>query len=51
MSVLAYAPTGSEASEEALYWKQSTQYIKKKGLNTNPKAMFREDLSNTLSMW
>ena len=27
------------------------QYIKKKGLNTNPKAMFREDLCNTLRTW
>ena len=38
--VSAYAPTGSEASEEPLYWKQSMRYINKKGFNSNPKAMF-----------
>ena len=27
------------------------RYIKKKGLKTNPKAMFREDLCNTLRTW
>ena len=38
--VSAYAPTGSEASEDASYWKQSQRYIKNKGLKTNPKSMF-----------
>ena len=49
--VTAYAPTGSEASEEASYWKQSQRYIKKEGLKTNPKKMFREDLCKALTNW
>ena len=47
----AYAPTGSKASEDASYWKQSLRYIKKKGLKTNPKTMFREDLCKALKNW
>ena len=49
--VSAYAPTGSEASEDASYWKQSQRFIKKKGLKTNPKELFREDLCKALKNW
>ena len=47
----AYAPTGSAASRKETYYKQQERYIKTKGLKTNPKAMFREDLLSQLRKW
>ena len=46
--VTAYAPTGNKDSDFGSYYKQILRYIQKKGLRTNPKAMFREDLCREL---
>ena len=49
--VTAYAPTGNKQSDFGSYYKQIQRYIQKKGLRTNPKAMFREDLCRELRHW
>ena len=49
--VSAYAPTGSEDSEPASYYKQIKRYIQKKGLRTTPKALFRDELYKELEHW
>ena len=47
----AYAPTGNKDSKFGSYYKQILRYIQRKGLRTNPKAMFREDLCRELRHW
>ena len=49
--VTAYAPTGSKSSGLSTYYKQSDRYIKKNGLNSTPKKMFRDDLCAVLKQW
>ena len=49
--VTAYAPTGNKDSKFGSYYKQILRYIQRKGLRTNPKAMFREDLCRELRHW
>ena len=49
--VTAYAPTGSKSSGLSTYYKQSERYIKKNGLNSTPKKMFRDDLCAVLKQW
>ena len=47
----AYAPTGGEDSEPALYYKQIQRYIQRKGLRTTPKALFRDKLCKEIAHW
>lgn len=49
--VTAYAPTGSKSSGLLTYYKQSERYIKKYGLNSGPKKMFKDDLCAVLEQW
>ena len=49
--ITAYAPCGNKDSGDATYFKQNERYIQAKGLRTNPKTMFREDLLALLRRW
>ena len=49
--ITAYAPCGNKDSGDSTYYKQSVRYILSKGLRTNPKTMFCEDLLSLLRTW
>ena len=49
--ITAYAPCGNKDSGDFTYYKQSSRYIQAKGLRSNPKRMFREDLLTLLRAW
>ena len=49
--ITAYAPCGDKTSDIATVYKQQWRYIQEKGLKTNPKSMFREDLLHALRQW
>ena len=49
--ITAYAPCGNTAAGHHTVYKQQERFIHLKGLNTNPKAMFREDLLEILRRW
>ena len=49
--IVAYAPCRDKTSDIATVYKQQWRYIQEKGLKTNPKSMFREDLLHALRQW
>ena len=49
--VSAYAPCGNDACGDSTYYHQHKRFIQERGLKTNPKAMFREDLLTLLRKW
>ena len=49
--ITAYAPCGDKTSDIATVYKQQWRYIQEKGLKTNPKSMFREDLLHAPRQW
>ena len=49
--ITAYAPCGDANSGETTVFAQHMNYIRQKGLRTNPKAMFRDDLLGALRIW
>lgn len=49
--ITAYAPCGGSTSKESTVFSQHHRYIQKKGLKTNPKKMFGDDLLAALRRW
>ena len=49
--VTAYAPCGGAQSREGTYFHHNLNYIRTKGLRTNPKDMFRDDLVEAIRQW
>ena len=47
----AYALCGDANSGKTTIYAQNMNYIRQKGLRTNPKAMFRNDLLGALRIW
>jgi hypothetical protein len=49
--ITAYAPCGNTKVGDHTVYKQQERFIQEKGLKTNPKALFREDLLQVLRRW
>ena len=49
--ITVYAPCGDANSGESTVYSQHMNYIWQKGLRTNPKAMFRDDILGALRIW
>ena len=49
--ITAYAPCGGSQSREGTYYHHSLNYIRNKGLRTNPRDMFRDDLVEAIRQW
>ena len=46
--ITAYAPCGNAKVGDHTVYKQQERFIQEKGLKTNPKALFRDDLLQVL---
>ena len=49
--ITVYTPCGDANSGESTMYSQHTNFIRQKGLRTNPEAMFRDDLLGALRIW
>ena len=49
--ITAYAPCGNTKVGDHTVYKQQERSIQEKGLKTNPKALFRDDLLHVLRRW
>ncbi len=46
--ITAYAPCGGSSSSEGTYHHHNLNYIRTEGLRTNPKDMYRDDLTDAI---
>ena len=49
--ITAYTPCGDANSGKSTVYSQHMNYIQHKGLRTDPKSMFRDDLLGALCIW